>query len=114
MILWLIKKYSGVKPVVIDGILYVLIAMFGSLIAAFTSDESYKYCNVYFIFWTKTISEIGLAGVSALKMFRSTSYSDHLATKQLAEQSSTKTPSQTVTQTKEIVNAKLEDKQVGL
>ena len=124
MILWLVKKYSGVKPVVIDGILYVLIAMFGSIIAAFTSDEAYKYCNVYFIFWTKTISEIGLAGVSALKMFRSTSYSDHLATKQVEqdkidnksshEEITTKTPTQTVSQTKDITNAKPEDKQVGL
>lgn len=125
MILWILKRYAGVKPVVIDGILYVLIAVFGSFIACITSDEAYKYINPYFIFYSKTVAEMGLAGASALKMFRSTSYSDHLDDKKAAQDKlenkdtheviSTVTPQQTVTQTKDITNApKQEDKQVGL
>jgi len=79
MLIWFVNKYSKLKPVVIDGALYVSIAIFGSLTGIFGSDETFKYVNVYVCWWVKSISEIGLAGASALKMFRSTSYSDHLA-----------------------------------
>lgn len=66
------------KPVVIDGTLYVCIATFVYIQSFFTSDESYKYVSPYFLFWMKFA--VGLLGTiaGALKMFRSTSYSDSL------------------------------------
>jgi hypothetical protein len=75
---WLIQVFT-VKPVILDGFLYVLIALFGGMEATFTSDEAFKYLNVYFIYYSKTIVVWLLEVVTAIKMFRSTSYSDHLA-----------------------------------
>ena len=77
--------YSGVKPVMVDGLLYVLIALFGAMEALLNEDDSYKYNNPYFLYWSKFVIICLLSIVSALKMFRSTSYSDHLATKQAVE-----------------------------
>ena len=70
---------TTVKPVVIDGLLYALIALFGALVGIFSSDEVYKYVNPHVVFWTRTVSSVLLATASALKMFRSTSYGDHRA-----------------------------------
>lgn len=81
MIIWLVNKYSTVKPVVIDGILYVLIAMGGSFEAVLTSDDVYKYILPWIVFYLKLITAVFIAGVTALKMFRSTSYGDHIAAK---------------------------------
>lgn len=66
------------SPVIIDGVLYVCIVTFAFIQSYFTSDEAYKYINPYVLFWVKFGT--GLLGViaGALKMFRSTSYSDHL------------------------------------
>lgn len=65
-------------PVFIDGLLYVCILSFAFIQSYFTSDESYKYVSPYFLFWMKFV--VGLLGTiaGAVKMFRSTSYSDHL------------------------------------
>lgn len=66
------------SPVFIDGTLYVCIVAFAFIQNYFTSDDSYKYVSPYFLFWMKFA--VGLMGTiaGALKMFRSTSYSDHL------------------------------------
>lgn len=77
------RYFSGVKPVVIDGALYVLIAMFGTVEGIATSEEIYKYVNPYAVFFLKTATLIALSAVTALKMFRSTSYSDHQAQKKI-------------------------------
>lgn len=84
MLNYIYAKFGSLKPVVIDGFLYVCIAMFGSIIGLMSTDEVYKYMNPYAVFYIKALSSIGLAGVSALKMFRSTSYSDHQADKKAA------------------------------
>jgi hypothetical protein len=55
----------------VNGALYLLIGIFGASQAAFGSDEAYKYVNPYVLFWTRTLSGIALAGVSAAKMYLS-------------------------------------------
>lgn len=84
-VVYYIKGLFTLKPVVIDGILYVLIALFGGMEATFTSDEAFKYLNVYFIYYSKTVVIWLLEVVTAVKMFRSTSYGDHVANQKLKQ-----------------------------
>jgi hypothetical protein len=70
-----------ISSVLIDGTLYVLIAVFGVMQAMFTSDEAYKYVNPHILFWGKAIVGIAASAVGALKMFRSTTYAEHIAHK---------------------------------
>lgn len=77
MIRALQRYFSGIPAVFIDGLLYTLIAVFGATLAILTSEEVYKYLGPYTIFYLKSGTSIGLAGASAIKMFRSTAYSDH-------------------------------------
>lgn len=90
LILWLIWKRmdaimravaKSIKitwtPVVIDGTLYVSIAVFLATQTFFTTDEAYRYVNPYVIFWIKAVSGILGAGAGALKMFRDQSYAKH-------------------------------------
>ena len=79
MLLALQRYFAGIKPVTIDGALYVLIALFGAALAELTSDDAYKYCSPYVLYYLKFATKLGLAGATALKMFRSTAYSEHLA-----------------------------------
>lgn len=81
MLNWIQNKFGNVKPVVIDGFLYVVIAVCGTITAIMTSDEIYKYVNPYCVFYGKAVNEILTAGSTALKMYRSTSYADHTAAK---------------------------------
>lgn len=69
---------NGITPTQLDGTLYVLIAVFGAIQTFFSSDDAYKYVNPYILFWIKGASGFALAGVSALKMFRSTAYADQV------------------------------------
>lgn len=61
----------------IDGTLYVCIAGFAFLDVFFGSDMAYKYIESYTLFWLK--GSVGFVGAMALalKMFRSTTFSDH-------------------------------------
>lgn len=69
--------FSGVKPVFIDGMLYVWIAVLTSIATSFSSDDAAKYMSPQLLFWLKmTIGAIS-AGVVSIKMFRSTSFADH-------------------------------------
>lgn len=69
---------AGVTPIQLDGTLYMLIAAFGSIQTFFSSDEAYKYVDPYVLFWIKALTGTLLAVVGALKMFRSTSYAEHM------------------------------------
>jgi len=71
---WLI---GDLKPVHLDGMLYILIAVFAAMQITLTSDEVYKYANPYFVFYTKAVVGCCGAAVGALKMFRSNSYAEH-------------------------------------
>lgn len=89
MLLKIQTYLEKVKAVTVDGALYVLIAIFGSLVTITTSDDAYKYWNPYVLYFTKCITEIALAAVGALKMFRSTSYSKHIEQKKQNEKTIT-------------------------
>jgi len=78
------QYFASISPVFVDGLLYVLIALFGACISSFNSEEAYKYINPYVLYWTKEFSTWGLAVVTALKMFRSTAYSTHIEEKKKA------------------------------
>lgn len=77
MIRKLQQYFSGISPTFIDGLLYVMIAVFGAGVVSFTSEEAYKYINPFVLYWLTETSKWGLAAVTALKMFRSTSYAEH-------------------------------------
>jgi hypothetical protein len=72
---------GGITPAQLDGALYIMIAVCGAVQTFFSSDEAYKYINPYILFYIKCGAGIVLAAVGALKMFRSTTYSDHLKDK---------------------------------
>jgi hypothetical protein len=66
------------KPVFIDGTLYVVIAVCGFVATMIGSDESYNRFSEQALYWGKLVNGSLLAGATALKMFRSTAYSDHV------------------------------------
>jgi hypothetical protein len=68
---------ANIPPVFIDGFLYFLIAVFGASIGILSEDDAYKYINEFVLYHLKFWVKVGLAGATALKMFRSTSYSEH-------------------------------------
>lgn len=72
------KFVSGIKPVHIDGMLWVGIAIFGAMQGMLTTDEAYKYVPPSVLFWMKFSVMCAVAGCGALKAFRSTSYAGHL------------------------------------
>lgn len=92
------KTYGGLKPVVIDGFLYVVIAVCGFAEATLTSDDVYKYMNPFLVFYTKWIVGMIGAGATALKMFRSTSYSEHQDAKKAEASKNLPDSVQTITQ----------------
>jgi len=73
--------FSGIKPVFIDGFLYLWIAMLTSIAAFFGSDDAEKYVGPQLLFWLKGIITTISAGVVSIKMFRSTAFADHLEEK---------------------------------
>lgn len=86
MIIRFINKLIGnITPAQLDGALYVAIAVFGAVQTFFSSDEAFKYINPYILFYIKCFAGIFLAATGALKMFRSTTYSDHLKDKKKEE-----------------------------
>ncbi len=65
------------KPVVIDGLLWVLIAVCACAQQMLTGEEAYKYVNPYVLFWLNAVIACVGAGAGALKMFRSTAFAKH-------------------------------------
>jgi hypothetical protein len=76
---WLatLKQLTQFPPVILDGGLYVLIALFNSLAAGLASDEAAKFVSPSVLFWMRlgffSIAQMLLAA----KMFRSTAFADH-------------------------------------
>lgn len=64
------------KAVWIDGTLYVIMGGCAFLEAFFGSDTAYKYVEPYTLFWLKGATGLLGAMALALKMFRSTVFSD--------------------------------------
>lgn len=73
-------------PVVIDGVLWVSIALWGTMQAMLTTDEAYKYISPSTLFWSKFWVACLASACGSLKAFRSTSYAQHLQVKQDAAQ----------------------------
>lgn len=69
----------------IDGATYVLIALFGALSSTMGSDEAAKWVEPSTLFWIRTGCTIGGASVLAIKLFRSTSFANHLKEKPPAD-----------------------------
>lgn len=74
-----IAKPPPIPDAYIDGALYFLIAVFGALLAGLTEDDAYKYIEAYTLYFLKMFSKVGLAGATAIKMYRSTGFADHKA-----------------------------------
>lgn len=106
--------FAGIKPVWIDGTLYVLLALFGAVELTLNNDDIYKYVtDVRLVYWGKNIFAWLLAVTTAIKMFRSTSYADHVndkaVEKALTDGPSTKTITSTESKTNEV---KIEDSSI--
>lgn len=69
------------SAVVLDGLVYTSLAVFTALNSQFGSDEAAKFINPTHLFWLKTICNTIAAAALALKMYRSTSYAEHLVKK---------------------------------
>lgn len=88
------------KPVVLDGWLWVIIGGSGAAIAELGSETAFKYINPYILFWAKFFFSVQLASATSLKTYRSTAYAKHLDD-QKTEKALTDGPSQSiVTETK--------------
>jgi hypothetical protein len=81
MINWLSNYFRTSPQVIVDGLLYVLIAFFGAMIASFNSDEAAKWIAPWLLFWCRSVSTWISAALLALKMFRSTAFAEHVAEK---------------------------------
>ena len=68
----------------IDGLLYVLIAVFGAAAGMFSTDEAAKYIEPATLFWLRGFCAVNSATWLALKMFRSTAFSEHRDAKKAA------------------------------
>lgn len=66
-------------PMYIDGILYVAIALFTFLQTQFGGDEASKYITPVNLFWLKLVVGGLAASALALKLYRSTAFSDNKA-----------------------------------
>jgi hypothetical protein len=73
------KYFTSVPPMFIDGTLYALIAWFTFNQAYFGGDEAAKYIEPETKFWLNWVIGSSASLFAAIKMFRSTSYSEHLA-----------------------------------
>lgn len=78
MIVFLQRYFAGIKPMFLDGFLYCAIAVFGAASSSFGSDEAAKYVSDVWLFWLRSGCGTISAGLLALKMYRSTSYADHV------------------------------------
>lgn len=77
MIKWAATYFGSLPPVFIDGLTYALIALFGALTTSFSSDEATHFIRAAWLFGIKTFCASCGATLLAIKMFRSTSYSEH-------------------------------------
>lgn len=81
MIRQLSLYFAGISPAFIDGLTYVMIAFFGAIAAALSSDEAAKFILPTVLFWSRTVCQAIGAALLALKMFRSTTFAEHVEQK---------------------------------
>lgn len=77
----MIKKFfnyfAGIKPVWIDGSIYVMMAVTSANAAMLSSDNAAKYISAQVLFYMLWGNLVVDGGLLALKMFRSTAFADH-------------------------------------
>jgi len=78
MLARLANYLAGIPPVFLDGILYSGIAWLLFSQSYLGGDEAAKYINPALKFWINYAVGSLAAIAGALKMFRSTSYADHV------------------------------------
>jgi hypothetical protein len=83
------RYFTSVPPMFIDGALYALIAWFTFNQAYFGGDEAAKYIEPETKFWLNWAIGSSASLFAAIKMFRSTSYSEHLEEVKKEEKSGT-------------------------
>ncbi len=82
---WVAKAGRGAwSPVAIDGALWTSLALFAFWSTTLSSDEAYKDISPTGLFWMKFSVGSLAASCTALKAFRSTTYSDSQRAKQVA------------------------------
>ncbi len=79
-----LKGLLTVPPVIIDGNLYVWLAVMQAMQLGFGSDEASKFYEPSTIFHVRLGINCISAGLLALKMYRSTAYADQKAEKEKA------------------------------
>lgn len=72
------RKLNRIPPVMIDGALYAALATFIPIHGMLSTDEAAKYVEAETLWWIRLSMAGVLGGLGGLKMFRSTSYSEHL------------------------------------
>lgn len=77
MIRYLSKYFASVPPVFIDGLLYVLLAITAVNATMLGSEKAAEFINPQVHFYALWLNGVVDAGVLALKMFRSTAFSEH-------------------------------------
>lgn len=81
MIRGMSNYFGQVSPVFLDGFLYMLIAVFGAVQGHLSLDDASKWVNPQVLFWLKGGVLVCLTSVTAIKMYRSTSFAEHRAKK---------------------------------
>jgi len=70
-----------ISPVQLDGLLYAALGFFVFAQGYFSGDEAMKVVSPQVKFWVSFVIGSGAAVAGALKMYRSTSFSEHKAAK---------------------------------
>lgn len=65
------------KPVTLDGWIYIVLAVCTAMAATFSSDEAAHYVIPLLLFVLKSITSWTAAGALALKLYRSTAFADY-------------------------------------
>lgn len=108
MIRYLYRYTKDIPAIWLDGCLYVAVAVFMFLQNQFGSDEAAKYVSPHGLFWITTIVGALGAGALALKLFRSSSYAEHIESKKTI--SPTLVETTVTTETKELKGNNENDK----
>lgn len=66
-----------IKPVYLDGFIYIGMATTGVNAAMLSSDNAAKYIDPMWLFYLLWINGIADAVLLSIKMYRSTSFADH-------------------------------------
>jgi len=89
--------FSSLPSVFLDGLIYVLIAIFGFNQSVLSSDEAIKFIAPWLLFMLKWLNGGAAAGLLAMKLFRSTAFAEHQQKKEAERKGSFETTQMTRT-----------------